>query len=380
MVARRSFISIALSVALAGAILTGPPSTAQAVGTGVFIQENLVSDQPGVAAITDPNLVNAWGISHGPTTPVWVSDNGTDLATLYRGAVDTTPVSVAPLTVGIPGGAPTGQVFNDTMAFVLPDGLPASFIFASENGSIAAWNGGEGTEAVTVASSDGAVYKGLALAHTASGPELLAANFHDNRIDVFGADFMPIPSAGMFQDPNLPAGYAPFNVAEINGQIFVTYALQDAQAEDDVAGPGHGFVDVYSTDGMFVRRLVTHSVLNSPWGITTAPSTFGRFGGDLLIGNFGDGRIHAFDPTTGEVLGVLRGTSGRPLMIDGLWALVVGDPAAGGTDAIWFSAGPNDEQHGLLGVLRPQMADGHHARHGDHRHGDHHRHHFGHRR
>jgi uncharacterized protein (TIGR03118 family) len=155
----------------------------------------------------------------------------------------------------------------------------------------------------------------------------------------------------MFRDPSLPAGYAPFNVAVIGGQVFVTYALRDADAHDDVAGPAHGFVDVYTSEGAFARRFATHGVLNSPWGMTIAPATFGQFAGDLLIGNFGDGRIHAY-PNTGEVLGILRGTNGAPVVIDGLWGLLVGDAVAGGPDAVWFSAGPDDESHGLLGVLR----------------------------
>jgi uncharacterized protein (TIGR03118 family) len=255
------------------------------------------------------------------------------------------------LTVSIPGGAPTGQVFNDTSAFQLPGTTTAArFIFIGEDGDLSAWAGGP--TATLVGHTDGAVYKGLALAHGPSGPMLLAANFHDNRIDVFDGTFAPVASAGMFSDPALPPGYAPFNVAELGGQIFVTYARQDADREDDVAGAAHGFVDVYSTSGALVKRFATHGVLNSPWGMTIAPASFGQFSGDLLIGNFGDGRIHAFDPSTGEVLGILRGTSGRPLAIDGLWGLMVGDAVAGGTSSVWFSAGPDDETHGLLGILR----------------------------
>jgi uncharacterized protein (TIGR03118 family) len=236
---------------------------------------------------------------------VWVSDNGADVSTLYRGDVPGSPVSIVPLVVSIPGGAPTGQVFNNTTAFTVPGtGRPAAFIFAGEDGDLSAWNGG--TAAVAVGHTDGAVYKGLALDPSSSGPMLLAANFHDNRIDVFDGSFALQPDTGMFSDPSLPAGYAPFNVAVIGGQVLVSYALQDEDAHDDVAGPAHGFVDVYTTDGGFVRRLVTHSVLNSPWGMTIAPATFGQFANDLLIGNFGDGRIHAFDPNTGEVLGALR--------------------------------------------------------------------------
>jgi uncharacterized protein (TIGR03118 family) len=288
-------------------------------------------------------------MSHGPNTPVWVSDNGTDVSTLYTGDVNDSPVGVVPLVVSIPGGAPTGQVFNDTTAFTLPGTSTVSrFIFIGEDGDLSAWAGG--AAATLVAHTDGAIYKGLALAHSSSGPMLLAANFGANRIDVFDSTFSLVSSVGLFSDPTLPAGYAPFNVAEIGGQVFVTYALKGG--EDDVAGPAHGFVDVYTTSGAFVKRFASHGVLNSPWGMTIAPANFGQFSGDLLIGNFGDGRIHAFDPNTGEVLGLLRGTSGKPLAIDGLWGLIVGDPSSGGVDSVWFSAGPDEETHGLLGTLR----------------------------
>ncbi len=335
------------------AVLVGALPASAGAAAGGYVQENLVSDQPGVAKLTDPQLVNAWGMSRGPNTPVWVSDNGADVTTLYNGAVPGNPESPVAkvLTVSIPGGAPTGQVFNDTSAFLLPGTTTAArFIFLGEDGDLSAWAGGPA--ATLVGHTEGAVYKGLALAHGPSGPMLLAANFHDNRIDVFDGTFAPVDSAGMFSDPALPSGYAPFNVAELGGQIFVTYARQDADSEDDVAGPAHGFVDVYSTSGALVKRFATHGVLNSPWGMTIAPASFGQFSGDLLIGNFGDGRIHAFDPSTGEVLGILRGTSGRPLAIDGLWGLMVGDAVAGGTSSVWFSAGPDDEAHGLLGILR----------------------------
>jgi uncharacterized protein (TIGR03118 family) len=339
-------------VTVAVLVVAVPASVGAA--TGGYIQENLVSDQPGVAQLTDPQLVNAWGMSRGPNTPVWVSDNGADVTTLYNGAVPGNPESPVAkvLTVSIPGGAPTGQVFNNnTSAFLLPGTTTAArFIFIGEDGDLSAWAGGPA--ATLVGHTEGAVYKGLALAHTPDGPRLLAANFHANRIDVFDDTFAPVTATGIFTDPTLPAGYAPFNVAEIGGQIFVTYAKQDAAHEDDVAGPAHGFIDVYTTSGAWVKRFATHGVLNSPWGITLAPANFGQFSNDLLIGNFGDGRIHAFDPNTGEVLGTLRGTSGAPLAIDGLWGLIVGDPGAGGVDSVWFSAGPDEESHGLLGTLR----------------------------
>ncbi|GAA1960606.1 TIGR03118 family protein [Nocardioides panacihumi] len=355
MVAVKVFIGTALSVALAGAL--GAPAAAHDMrhGATTFQQENLVSDQPGVAALTDPNLVNPWGLSHGPNTPIWVSDNGADVSTLYRTDTPGSPVTQVPLVVSIPGGAPTGQVFNGTSAFTVPGtSKPALFIFAGEDGDLSAWNQAVApvTSAVPVGHTRDSVYKGLALVDTDAGPHLLAANFHRNRIDVFNGSFDRVRSRHAFRDPNLPAGYAPFNVAAVGDRVFVTYALQDADAGDDVAGPGHGFIDVYSTQGRFLHRFASRGALNSPWGMTIAPPSFGQFAGDLLVGNFGDGRIHAFDPRSGRFQGTLRATSGRPLTIDGLWALVVGDPVAGGTDAVWFSAGPDGEQHGLLGLLR----------------------------
>jgi uncharacterized protein (TIGR03118 family) len=330
------------------ALVVVAPLPAGANG-GSYTLENLVSDQPGVAQKTDPNLVNAWGMSRSATSPIWVSDNGKDVSTLYNGDVNGSPVGVVSLVVSIPGGAPTGQAFNDTAAFRLPGTTTVSrFIFIGEGGELSAWAGG--TAATLISHTDGAIYKGLALAHSPSGPMLLAANFGDNPIDVFDSTFAPVPAAGVFSDPTLPQGYAPFNVAEIGGQIVVTYALKGG--EDDIAGPAHGFVDVYTTSGAWVKRFASHGVLNSPWGITIAPANFGQFSGDLLIGNFGDGKIHAFNPNNGEVLGTLRGANHKPLVIDGLWGLIVGNAGAGGPDSVWFSAGPEEESHGLLGTLR----------------------------
>ena len=321
-------------------------------GRTVFTQENLVSDQPGVGKLTDPNLVNAWGMSHGPNTPVWVSDNGADVATLYRTDTPGSPVTAVPLVVSIPGGAPTGQAFNDTTSFTVPGtGKPALFMFIGEDGDLSVWNQMAGMSAVNVGHTPDAVYKGLALDHSPFGPLLLATNFHDNRIDVFDAGFTRLPVDKLFRDPFLPRGYAPFNVAEIGKQIFVTYAKQDADREDDVAGPGHGFVDVYTNYGVLEHRFASRGVLNSPWGMVIAPESFGAFAGDLLIGNFGDGRIHAFNPHSGRLVGTLSTAKHKPIVIDGLWGLIVGDQVAGGSESVWFSAGPDEESHGLLGLL-----------------------------
>jgi len=317
-----------------------------------YAQLNLVSDQPGVARLRDPNLVNAWGLSSSPTSPLWVSDNGSDKATLYTGK----PLGIVPLVVSIPGGAPTGQVFNSTDGFRLPTGGKALFIFAGEGGQLSAWNRAQGTSAVLVSPSRGGVYKGLALVSTGHHNRLLAANFGAGRIDVFNSSFHRVPSAGRFRSVGIPRGYAPFNVAVLGNRVFVSYAKQDAAKHDDVAGAGHGFVNVFDLAGRFQQRFASRGVLDSPWGMTLAPRGFGDFSGDVLIGNFGDGRIHAFN-RHGRLLGTLRDPHGKPLAIDGLWGLRPGNGVSGGTSDVWFSAGPDGEAHGLLGILHATDRD-----------------------
>jgi|SRR5579871_122916 len=323
-----------------------------------FIQTNLVSDQPGVAAIQDPNLVNAWGIAIGPVA-AWVSANGNDVSTVYAG--QTSNFHNTGLVVSIPGGAPTGQVFNPTKDFVVSDGNghsgPAAFIFASENGTISGWNPRvppppPSTQAQLGTSVDTAVFKGIALANNGSGNFLYATDFHNNQIDVFDSHFQKTTLDGNFRDPSLPKGYAPFNIAAINGKLFVTYALQDATAHDDVAGVSHGFIDVFDTNGHLMQRFAQHGPLDSPWGLALAPSNFGDFSNDLLVGNFGNGHILAYNPDSGEFLGFLHSNAGPPLTIDGLWGLAFGNgTTVGQTNQLFFSAGPNDEAHGLFGVL-----------------------------
>jgi len=283
---------------------------------------------------------------------VWVSAADSGVSTLYRGAAGATPVSIVPLVVTIPGGAPTGQVFNTTTGFEVAPGQPAAFIFASESGNITAWNPTLGTTAAIEATTPDAVYKGLALASGTGGTHLYAANFHAGTIDVFDSSFAPTTLSGSFVDPTMPAGYAPFNVQEIGGSLYVTYAKQDADGHDDVKGAGHGFVDVFTPDGALVRRLVSQGRLNSPWGLALAPSDFGRFSGALLVGNFGNGRIHAYDPTTGHLLGTLSAKN-HPIVIDGLWGLRFGNGVTGDPNSLLFTAGPNDEAHGLFGMIRP---------------------------
>ena len=346
-------------------------ATPAAASPSVLRQVNLVSDVAGLAPVTDPDLVNPWGLSASPGTdqtpgsPLWVSDNGTDQTTLYQGATATT-VTKVPLVVKISSGAPTGQVFNsDTSGFVVHDAAghsgPARFIFASENGGIDGWNpsvgaSGPGTSTVTevaVRNGANAVYKGLAIAQASDGHSYLyAANFRSGRVEVYDDTFTPVQlPGGLFVDPRIPAGYAPFNVAELAGKLYVSYARQDAGLKDDVAGRGHGFVDVFSNDGAFIRRLVTHGQLNSPWGLALAPAGFGSFGGALLVGNFGDGHINAYDPLRGRHLGQLRGTHDKPIVIDGLWALSFGNGNAAKAGELLFSAGPDGESHGLLGKI-----------------------------
>jgi uncharacterized protein (TIGR03118 family) len=327
-----------------------------------FVQRNLVSDVPGTADITDDSLVNPWGLAQGPTSPAWVADNGTNVATLYRGDGVVGPLQKVPLTVTIPGDGPTGQVFNPTSGFVVSDGNghsgPAAFIFDSESGDITGWSPvvpppPPSTQAFTGVHVANAIYKGLALATVGTTPFLYAANFHAASIDVFDSTFTPVQLSGTFTDPHLPAHYAPFNVASLNGQLYVSYAVQDAEAEDEIAGPGRGIVNVFDTSGHFLRRLISHGHLDAPWGMTIAPDGFGKFGGALLVGNFGDGRIHAYDATSGRFEGTLRDVGRRPIAIDGLWGLMFGNGTSAGTTALLFSAGIDDEQHGLYGTITP---------------------------
>jgi uncharacterized protein (TIGR03118 family) len=321
----------------------------------VYSKRNLVSDIPGVARITDPNLVNPWGMSAGPATPVWVADNGADVSTLYSGAIHggipvmAPPPPMGPLIVSIPGGAPTGTVFNPTSGFTLQNGMPARFIFDSEAGTITAWNGG--TQAQTVATTPGAIYKGLAIASKGNTTLLYAANFHAGKIDVFDDAFGQTTVPGGFVDPNLPSGFAPFNIQEIAGRLVVAYAQQDANAEDEVAGAGLGYVDVFDTSGHLIKRLISQGNLNAPWGLVLAPHHFGAFSGDLLVGNFGDGAINAYDPRAGSFQGTLKNRDGNPIVIDGLWALRFGNGVIGTPHTLLFTAGIADEAHGLFGKI-----------------------------
>jgi uncharacterized protein (TIGR03118 family) len=345
----------ALAVVAAVAMALVPAALAQRLGP--YRQRNLVSDVPGKAQLLDTNLVNAWGLAFGLTspTPAWVADNGTDVSTLYAGAIGSAPVVKIPLTVSIPGGAPTGMVFNGSTGFVVHSGTSsgsALFLFSSEAGKITGWSPAV-PQAQAAASVRGAVFKGLAIANTTTGPQIYATDFHKGKVDVWNANFARVKRAGAFRDPAIPNHFAPFGIQAVRGHIFVTYAKQDAHATDDVPGHGNGFVDVYNTRGRLLRRFAMHGPLNSPWGMALAPQGFGRASGALLIGNFGNGRINAYDPVSAKFLGALRGKHGRRLAIDGLWALEFGNGVIGTPQTLLFTAGPAKEAHGLFGELTP---------------------------
>ena len=325
-------------------------SLASAGSLNYFVT-NLVSDQTGMAQITDPNLVNAWGISASSTSPFWVSDNGTGVSTLYK--VDGGVVTKLGLTVAIPGdGSVTGQFFNLGAAGGAFNG--DSFLFSSEDGTISGWRGALGGTAETLmAGSPANVYKGLTYGATGGYSYGYAANFRAGTIDVLKGNSGAPDLAGSFMDPTLPAGYAPFNVQNVDGTLYVTYALQDSTKHDEVDGPGDGFVSTFDLNGNFLGRLASNGPLDAPWGMALAPSTWGTFAGDLLVGNFGDGSIDVFNPANGMFLGSLTDSSGNPLSIDGLWGLEFGNGKNGDVNTLYFSAGPGGESHGLFGAIAP---------------------------
>jgi uncharacterized protein (TIGR03118 family) len=311
-----------------------------------------------LAANIDPNLVNAWGMSRGPGSPWWISDNGSSLSTLYDGTGAPKPLVVSiPLPTGEPGGTPTGTVFNYTGGFDVASGQPAIFLFATEDGSISGWNPNvTATSAVVkVNHSASAIYKGLAIATTAQGPRLYATNFASGAVEVFNSSFRRIRVAGGFLDPNLPPNYAPFGIQNLGGNIVVTFAKRKPGSKDESHGAGLGFVDVFDPSGRLVLRLQHGPFLNAPWGIAMAPGDFGRFSHRLLIGNFGNGHINAFNIVTGKFEGMMLDPNGAPLSVDGLWALSFGggNTNNGLATELFFTAGPNDEDDGLLGKITP---------------------------
>jgi len=355
---------LAVATALVSGLTLVTPVTASAHDSRHALalqQVNLVSDQAGKAALQDRDLVNPWGLSLGATTPLWSSNNGTSSSTLYSSAPGSDTATKVP-TVRVTMPLPTGQVNNPGTGFVLTNGTtsaPAAFIFATETGQIAAWSPRVDAligPAEIKATIHGASYKGLAIATTGAGDRLYAANFAQRRIDVFDSTFTLVKKPRWaFRDFRLPKGYGPFNVQTLNGRIFVAYAKVNAKTGDEIAGHGLGFVDEFTADGRFVTRVASRGTLNAPWGLALAPTAWGEPTGTLLVGNFGDGRINIFHPKRYggySFAGQVRDSHGKTLVIDGLWALLQGTATTGGTDALWFSAGPNDETHGLLGQLR----------------------------
>jgi len=346
-------------------MLLACPGVASA-GEPAFEEVKLVSDQPGHAKFTDHNLVNAWGLARSTNPaakgPWWVANNGSDTATLYVG--DGTPQA---LIVSVPG-APTGQVFYGGDKFVVSDMHgnmgPARFIFAAEDGTISAWSPAvppppPAKQAFVMydGSDEGDIYKGLAIATDHRGrTRLYATDFHNGRVVVLDDEFNEVElGKHAFRDHFLPCGYAPFGIAAFGKRIFVTYALQDDDAEDDVPGAGHGFIDEYDLEGRFIRRVASRGPLNWPWGLAIGPRSFGKFDDTLLVGNFGDGKIHSYEQDWWgrfEFEGTLRNQHGRPIVIDGLWSIMPGDDGpAGSSKDLYFTAGPGGEQHGLFGFI-----------------------------
>jgi uncharacterized protein (TIGR03118 family) len=352
----------------------------------LFSQTNLISNLPGMANIQNPNLLNAWGIAFAPAGDFWINtnDNGLSLLVDGTGAANpklpavTVPLPPPPLRADInpKASAPTGIIANLSGGFAVPGSTSAAvFIFDTEDGTISAWNPAvNATNAVIAVNNSnvgtgGAVYKGLAFGVTTTGEHLYAANFRAGTVDVFDATFTPnlVDGAvmdaatatnitGTFADPQIPAGFAPFGIQNINGDLYVSYARQDAAKHDPVNANHSGFVDIFSTEGVLLNRFAAGGPLNSPWGLVQAPPSFSRFGNDILVGNFGDGTINVFT-SDGDLRGPLLGTNGRPLVNGGLWALNFGGGSKSSPDTLYFSAGPNSETNGLFGTIVPVAAD-----------------------
>ena len=405
---RRSTLATALV-----AVFISYLGTPAAVKTGGYVPTDLVTNRsftdkngiPHTGQLQDANLLNPWGVTEIPTgSPFWISDNGAGVATLYNVPANT-PNSVTknPRVVSIPtpghpldsSGAPTGTVFNittlpgSTPGFMISgvegDGVTktsaaATFLFATEDGTIVGWNpnvfppGQTGSNppgsnfgiiAVDHSGNNfdpnanvktGAVYKGLAIATDSNGmTRLYVTNFRSGMVEAYDVNFAAVASPPAFVDPKLPDSYAPFNIVPINGELFVTFAVQNAEKHDDVAGQSHGIVDVFDLDGTFRQRFAQHDQLNSPWGVALAPTGFGELGGALWIGNFGNGHINAFDPDSGKFLSKVRDPKGQAILIDGLWTITFGsgNGNGGAANTLYFTAGPNGETDGLFGSLNP---------------------------
>ena len=351
---------VSLSIGLVSIFVLAPAALAQQ-----YRQTNLVSDIPQLAAVTDPNLGNPWGIARSATSPWWVADNATGVSTLYNGSGQRFPTN-SPLVVTVPphlggseAGTPTGIVFNGSSDFEVATGQPARFIFVTLDGTISGWNpSADPTNAIKKVdnSSSLAIYTGAAIASMGGASRLYVANFHSGKLEVFDTHFNPVTlPAGAFTDSDLPPDFAPFNVQTINGSVFVAFAKQDEDREEEVAGPGLGFVDAFDPAGHLLMRLKSGHWMDAPWAVVLAPADFGKFSNDILVGNFGSGGIAAFDSKHGNFHGFLRGSHGLPIAIEGLWGLSFGNGGtAGPANVLFFAAGIDDEQHGLLGTITPE--------------------------
>jgi uncharacterized protein (TIGR03118 family) len=373
------FATVVLTAGLLLAVVIFVSGRARAGGGGFYRQVNLVSDLPGVARFQDPNLVNSWGLAHSPTGPWMVADNGTGKVTAYFGDGRSFPTASSPLVIAVPppaGGtppaAPTGNVFNSANAtkpseFRISEtgkSGPSTFLFSTEDGTISGWNPNvDPTNAILAVDRSGvgagAVYKGLAVGTSGSSDFLYATNFRFGTVEMFNAQFQLVRSftdSALASDCPLPGQcFAPFGIQNILGKLYVTYALQNPAKHDDVAGAGNGFIDVFDTQGHLQSRFASHGTLNSPWGLALAPGAFGKFSNDLLVGDFGDGRINAFDLHNGVFLGQLADQTGNPITINGLWAIAFGNDAlAGASDELFFASGLHDEADGLFGKISAQ--------------------------
>jgi uncharacterized protein (TIGR03118 family) len=347
---------LALALFAVGAAPAAPPGNH-------YMVTPLASDVPGLAPATDPNLQNTWGLARSDTSPWWIANNGTASTSVYTGAGSR--IDIGGITAqGVPG-APTGAVFSGIMdqfkvgTAADPTALDTSnFIFDSEDGTISAWRIGSTAAQVTVdMSTSDAVFKGLAISNGPSGPRLYATDFANGQVDVFDGSWNPVNVPGAFVDPRLPRHFAPFGIQTIDDRVFVTYAKQQPGSDDEAHGRGLGFVDAYDLDGNFLRRVAQRGQLDAPWGLAWAPASFGRFGGDLLVGNFGDGQINAYQEMRNghfEHRGTLRTAKHHKLSIDGLWALEFGNAGLNGDpQTLFFTAGIDDEAHGLFGTIAP---------------------------
>ncbi len=356
----RRLLTVGLTLATSVGLALPALGVNAGIARGSFRETDLVSDIQGRAQLFDPNLVNPWGISASSGSPMWVSDNNAGVATLYDGAGNAfpPPANGGPLVVKIPlpngsdGGAPTGTVFNGNGGEFNGD----RFLFATEDGTIAGWNPAVNFTRARIEVNRstvglGAVYKGLAIGNNGTD-HIYASNFRFGTIEVFDSSYTMVALSGSFTDLGIAAGFAPFNIQNLNGVLYVTYAMQKPDKHDDQSGPGFGFVDAYDLNGNLLRRVATGGALNSPWGLATAPASFGNFAGNLLVGNFGDGRINAFSLSTGAFRGQLKSETSAPIDIPGLWGLRFGNGGFGASpNTLYFAAGINDEKDGLFGSI-----------------------------